>query len=53
MTLEQIDRAVEKKTDRLDRAFMADDSEITQAEYDAQIKAIDAWADAERSKNPP
>lgn len=39
---EQIERRIEKATDRLDRQFM--NGSITQEEYDAEIKALDEWA---------
>lgn len=41
MTEEQIERIAERDMDRLDRQLMA--SSISQAEYDAEVKAIDAW----------
>lgn len=47
LTDDTIERAVEKMTDRLDARFMADGSTMTQAEYDAEIGKINAWADAQ------
>lgn len=44
MTEEQIERAVERATDRLDAQFMADGSLMTQAEYDYQIFLLDKWS---------
>ena len=45
MTEDQIERHVERKIYRLDRAFMA--FKINQAEYDSDMKEIRAWADVE------
>ena len=45
MTEEQIERVVSRKIDNLDARFM--NSPMTQAEYDAAMKAIDAWAEVE------
>lgn len=45
MTEDQIERRVEARVDAADRAFMA--RRMTQAEYDACIKAINAWAGAQ------
>ncbi len=47
MTEEQIERTVQAKFDRLDAAFMATRSRMTQAEYDTAAQAIDAWAENE------
>jgi len=47
MTEDQIERAVERKVDRLDALFMTTD--LTQAEYDAAQKEVQAWADREYS----
>lgn len=44
MTEEQIERHVERATDRLDRIFMADNSPMAQAEYDREISILDKWA---------
>jgi hypothetical protein len=43
MTEEQIERAVERATDRLDARLM--NGTLTQAEYDAAIKELSDWAD--------
>jgi hypothetical protein len=43
MTEEQIERRVEKQTDRIDRYFMNGD--ITREEYDERIKELSAWAE--------
>lgn len=42
MTEDQIERQVERMTDKLDHAFTTTD--MSQKEYDARYKAIDAWA---------
>lgn len=47
MTEEQIERAVERKTDALDRVFMATGTTMTQAEYNAESAKITAWAEAQ------
>lgn len=41
----EIERVVERKTDSADRAFM--NGHITRAQYDATMREITAWADAE------
>lgn len=46
MTEDQIERRVEKMVDRLDAQFMADNSPMTQAEYEAEMGRINAWAKA-------
>jgi hypothetical protein len=46
MTEEQIERAVERKMDGLDRRLMR--GELTQAEYDREVCALDAWAIAQQ-----
>lgn len=48
MTERQIEIAVEKKTDRLDRQYMS--GEITTDEYHEGIKAIDAWAEQQTER---
>lgn len=45
MTEDQIERAVERKTDNLDARFM--NSKMSQAEYDEEMKEIQRWADHE------
>lgn len=45
MTYDQIEYAVERKFDRLDRRLMS--NELTQTQYDELAKSIAAWADAE------
>jgi hypothetical protein len=47
MTDDQIERAIARKTDRLDARYMAEGNTMTKAEYDAGIKAISDWAEAE------
>ena len=42
MTEDQIERQVEKMTDRLDKIFM--NGEIDQERYDEEIYAIDTWS---------
>jgi tellurite resistance protein len=42
VTEDQVERAVERMTDSVDRQFMA--GHMTPAEYDARIKEIDRWA---------
>jgi hypothetical protein len=42
MTTEQIERRVEKTTDRIDARFM--NGELSQEQYDAEMKALDTWA---------
>jgi len=44
-TEEKIERAVERKVDCLDARFL--NSPMTQQEYDAEMRAISRWADAE------
>jgi hypothetical protein len=51
MTEEQIERAVERKIDRLDRKFMK--SEMTQAEYDAAMREIHEWSEAQYAEAAP
>ena len=41
----QIEIKVEKWVDRLDARYLADNSTMSEAEYKAQLKAIDDWAD--------
>ncbi len=43
MTEEQIERAVERITDSLDRRFMS--GVISQKKYDADMKELAQWAD--------
>lgn len=50
MTEDQIERRVEKMTDRLDARYMADGSAMTEAEYKAELKDIDDWAQTEYVK---
>jgi hypothetical protein len=47
----QIEVAVERATDRLDRRFMA--GMIDQAEYDREIVALDRWAQQQFDANKP
>lgn len=41
MTEDQIERKVERMTDKLDAALM--NNQMTQQEYDAEMKALDLW----------
>ena len=41
----QVECKVERMTDRLDARYMR--GELTEEEYRAEIKAIDAWANAQ------
>jgi hypothetical protein len=41
MTEDQIERIAERKMDALDKRFMA--GELSQAEYDKAVKALDQW----------
>lgn len=50
MTEDQIERAVERKVDSLDRMFMSTD--MTQDAYDKAMKDIHAWAEAQYAKRP-
>lgn len=43
MTEDQIERAVERKTDAVDALLMA--RKLSQAEYDSRMAEIAAWAD--------
>lgn len=43
MTEEQIERIVERKVDALDNRFTT--GGVTQEEYDAELAAIDKWAE--------
>lgn len=45
MTEAQIERAIERKIDSLDRRYLRGD--ISRAAYDAEMKAIDAWEEAQ------
>jgi hypothetical protein len=45
MTEDQIERAVERKIDRLDARFTS--AQLTQQEYDAEMKSISNWATAQ------
>lgn len=42
MTEEQIELVVEREMDRLDPALLF--GKISQAEYDAEVEQLDAWA---------
>ena len=48
MSEEQIERAVEQKTNSLDARFMS--GLLTQAEYDAESRKLSQWAEAEYRK---
>ena len=50
MNTEQIERRVEKRTDRIDARFM--NGELSQEQYDAEMKALSAWADEQYDKRP-
>ena len=45
MTDEQIERAVERKMDRLDHRLMI--RTLTQREYDEEVRRLDKWAEQE------
>lgn len=48
LTEEQIERAIERATDTLDRVFMS--GGMTQAEYNGELQLLEQWAsDAYRS----
>lgn len=47
MNSEQIELRVEKMTDALDKRFLADNSTMTQEQYDNEIRAISDWADSQ------
>jgi hypothetical protein len=47
-TEDALERRVEREMDALDRAYMRGD--ISKAEYDWQVKALDAWAEIVRSR---
>lgn len=51
MTEEQIEGRVEKIVDHLDRLFMA--GQLTQRQYDAEMKAVNQWAENKLSKLLP
>lgn len=52
MTEDQIERAVERKTDALDAAFLR--GSLTQAEYDLECKRIADWAELQyRQRRTP
>lgn len=48
LTEDQIERAVERSTDRLDAAFL--DGKMTKEAYDANCAAISEWADREYAR---
>lgn len=43
MTEQQVELAVERAMDALDRRFLSTD--MTQAEYDAEVRKLSRWAD--------
>jgi Mg/Co/Ni transporter MgtE len=45
MTEEQIEAAIARKTDALDRRYLT--TSLTEEEYKAALKEIDAWAEAQ------
>jgi hypothetical protein len=45
MTEDMIERIVESRTDAIDRRYMA--RSITEAEYRAELAALDKWAEWE------
>jgi hypothetical protein len=51
MTEDQIERAVERKYDRIDAQLMA--GKLTQAEYDFEHKCIMRWAEDRYAGAPP
>lgn len=48
LTEDQIERVVEKRTDTMDSEFM--DGRMTREDYDANCKALSAWADREYAR---
>lgn len=48
MTSEQIERTVEHQMDALDRRLIG--SDYTQTEYDAAVRKLDAWAEAQYAR---
>lgn len=51
MTEEQAERMIERRMDALDARLMR--WELTQAEYDAEVLALDAWAQTLRPTPSP
>jgi len=47
LTERDIEIAVEHRVNRLDKQFMADNSTMTQEEYDRAMREIDNWAQQE------
>lgn len=47
MTEDQVERTVERKVNSLDNRFMRSGSTMTQEEYNAEMKAINNWAEKE------
>lgn len=48
LTADQIERRVERETDKIDAAFMA--GRLSQAEYDTEMKSLSEWADREYAR---
>ena len=48
LTEDQIERAVERAMDKLDRHFTR--GEVTQVEYDQDVKRLDDWAKGEMAR---
>jgi hypothetical protein len=48
MTEEQIERKVERAMDALDARLMG--NRLSQAEYDAQVRELNKWAEAQYAK---
>ena len=50
ITEDRVESTVERLVNRADRAFMADGSTVTQAQYDAWQRALSRWADEQYGK---
>jgi hypothetical protein len=50
MTEYQIELSVEAKMNSLDRAFMNPANKMTQADYDAEVKKLNRWANAQMAR---
>lgn len=50
MTEDQIERRAERMMDSLDSRFTREGSTMTQAEYDAQVRRIEAWVQEQAGK---
>ena len=50
MTEYQIELSVEAKMNSLDRVFMNPANKMTQADYDAEVKKLNRWANAQMAR---